>query len=56
MKPSLLRPRQGIACKLDSKGYKALVEATEAVKGSAKPYSICGSLPLVGDMQVTICP
>jgi hypothetical protein len=27
------------------------VAATAQVKGSAKPYSICGSLPLVGDMQ-----
>lgn len=42
---------KGIACKLDSKGYEALVAATKEVKGEAKPYSICGSLPLVGDMQ-----
>lgn len=44
-------PMKGIACHLDSPGYHALVGATEFVKGSAKPYSICGSLPLVGDMQ-----
>lgn len=42
---------KGIACKLDSPGHKALVKAHETIKGSAKPYSICGSLPLVGDLQ-----
>jgi len=42
---------KGIACKLDSPGYKALCDATDAVKGSHKAYSICGSLPLVGDLQ-----
>jgi acetylornithine deacetylase len=41
----------GVACKLDSKGYFALVKATEAVLGSAKPYSIGGSLPLIRDLQ-----
>lgn len=44
-------PMKGIACHLDSKGYHALVNATKFVKGDAKPYAICGSLPLVGDMQ-----
>ena len=42
---------QGIACQLDSTGYKALNEATGLVLGECKPYSITGSLPLVGDMQ-----
>jgi len=42
---------EGIACSLDSEGHKALVAATEAVLGEAKPYSICGSLPLVRDLQ-----
>jgi len=28
-----------------------LREATEAVLGECKPFSITGSLPLVGDMQ-----
>ena len=41
----------GIACKLDSPGFAALKQATKEVKGNAEPYSICGSLPLVGDMQ-----
>ena len=42
---------EGIACSLDSEGHKALCKATEAVLGEAKPYSICGSLPLVRDLQ-----
>lgn len=41
----------GIACNLDSIGYKALVSATEKVLGSAKPYAIGGSLPLIRDLQ-----
>eukprot|EP00298_Acanthocystis_sp_HF-20_P012350 c19845_g4_i1.p1 GENE.c19845_g4_i1~~c19845_g4_i1.p1 ORF type:complete len:434 (-),score=190.05 c19845_g4_i1:34-1335(-) len=44
-------PYKGIACKLDSKGYEALCTATKNVLGEVKPYSICGSLPLVGEMQ-----
>ena len=31
--------------------HRALVKATERVKGSVKPYSIMGSLPLVKDLQ-----
>ena len=42
---------QGIACKLDSKGFKHLCDATEEVMGVVEPYSITGSLPLVGDLQ-----
>lgn len=41
----------GIACRLDSKGYSALLQATEEVLGSVKPYSIGGSLPLIRDLQ-----
>lgn len=41
----------GIACSLDSEGYHALCAATKAVVGECKPYSICGSLPLVAEMQ-----
>lgn len=41
----------GIACHLDSRGYKAIVKATEHVLGSAKPYSVTGSLPLVRELQ-----
>ena len=42
---------QGIACDLDSDGHHMLRKATEVVLGEAKPFSICGSLPLVGDLQ-----
>ena len=41
----------GVACKLDSAGYAAILEATEKVLGFVKPYSIGGSLPLIRDLQ-----
>lgn len=41
----------GIACNLKSPGYAAILKASEEVLGDAKPYSICGSLPLVREMQ-----
>jgi acetylornithine deacetylase len=41
----------GIACNLDSIGYKALLDATESVLGKCTPYSIGGSLPLVRELQ-----
>ena len=41
----------GIACRLDSKGFKAIVKATQEVIGHVKPYSVTGSLPLVRDLQ-----
>ena len=41
----------GVACKLDSIGYKAILEATVKVLGFVKPYSIGGSLPLIRDLQ-----
>ena len=44
-------PMVGIACKLSSPGLTAMVTALTAVRGSAKPYSICGSLPLVDELQ-----
>ena len=36
---------------LDSDGFKKLNEATKELMGESKPYSITGSLPLVGDLQ-----
>ena len=42
---------QGIACSLDSDGFKKLDEATREVVGESNPYSDCGSLPLVADLQ-----
>lgn len=41
----------GVACKIDSPGFHALVAATEKVLGEAKPYSIGGSLPLIRSLQ-----
>ena len=42
---------QGIACNLESKAFKYLHDATMEELGKSKPFSMCGSLPLVGDMQ-----
>ena len=42
---------QGIAVNLDSPAFKHLDTATGDVLGESKPYSITGSLPLVGDLQ-----
>ncbi|CAK9309477.1 unnamed protein product [Citrullus colocynthis] len=44
-------PLPGIACDLNSIGYKVLYNATEKVIGYVKPYSLTGSLPLVYDLQ-----
>lgn len=41
----------GIACSLESDGYKGLCKAVENILGEAKPYSVCGSLPLVDQLQ-----
>jgi len=41
----------GVACKLDSDGYKAICQATKEIVGECKPYSITGTLPLVADLQ-----
>jgi len=41
----------GVACSLESPGFTALCESIAAIKGEAKPYSICGSLPLVADLK-----
>jgi acetylornithine deacetylase len=44
-------PYKGIACDLNSRGYKALRDAVRAVLGKVKPYSTTGGLPLVKDLQ-----
>lgn len=41
----------GIACNIDSDGFKALKTATQNVLGKVVPYSIGGSLPLIRDLQ-----
>lgn len=44
-------PFKGIAVNLDSDAFKHLDDSTKSVLGESKPYSITGSLPLVGDLQ-----
>lgn len=44
----------GVACNLDSRGFRVLCKATEEVLGHVKPYSITGSLPLIRELQVWI--
>ena len=44
-------PLIGVACSLSSPGFEALVSAIKTVRGEVKPYSICGSLPLVAEMK-----
>ncbi|ABF85949.1 peptidase homolog, M20 family [Myxococcus xanthus DK 1622] len=47
---------EGIACRLDSEGLRALKEAMQVVRGvSATPFSLTGSLPLVRDLQRQGC-
>jgi len=42
---------KGIACHIDSPGFKAIDDATREVTGESVPYSIGGSLPLVFELQ-----
>jgi acetylornithine deacetylase len=42
---------QGVACDLASPGFLAVCDAIKIVRGKVAPYSICGSLPLVKQMQ-----
>jgi len=41
----------GIACDLESPGYKALYDATTEVLGKCQPESLTGSLPCVAELQ-----
>ncbi|KAM7493949.1 hypothetical protein LguiB_028558 [Lonicera macranthoides] len=41
----------GVACDLNSLGFRVLCKATEQVVGHVKPYSITGSLPLIRDLH-----
>eukprot|EP00656_Telonema_subtile_P020237 TRINITY_DN21389_c0_g1_i1.p1 TRINITY_DN21389_c0_g1~~TRINITY_DN21389_c0_g1_i1.p1 ORF type:complete len:355 (+),score=108.93 TRINITY_DN21389_c0_g1_i1:92-1156(+) len=42
---------QGVACDINSPGFHALSNGFSTVMGEVKPYSICGSLPLVREMK-----
>lgn len=41
----------GVACSLKSPGFAALRDAFKAVKGSATPFAITGSLPCVAELK-----
>lgn len=41
----------GVACNLESRGFKVLCKATEEAVGHVKPYSITGTLPLIRELQ-----
>lgn len=47
----LTHGENGIACKLDSEGYRVIVQSTEEICGEVKPYAINGTLPLVRWLQ-----
>ena len=42
---------QGIAADLNSLAFKYLHDSTTEMLGESKPFSLTGSLPLVGDLQ-----
>jgi len=42
---------RGIACDLNSPGYKAISQATTEVLGTCTPSSLTGSLPCVAELQ-----
>lgn len=42
---------EGVACSLESPGFAALRDSIEEVRGTATPFSITGSLPLVADLK-----
>lgn len=42
---------EGIACNLESVGFKALCDSFKEVCGECKPFSLTGSLPLVRNLQ-----
>jgi len=44
-------PMSGVAVDLDSPGLQALKEATLEVQGECNPFSLTGSLPLIGELK-----
>ncbi len=42
---------KGIACDLESPGYRVLCDAVKQALGEVKPFSMTGSLPIVKDLQ-----
>ena len=41
----------GLACDINSIGFKALEKATIEIYGECKPIADTGTLPLVGDLR-----
>jgi acetylornithine deacetylase len=41
----------GVACDMDSVGYRALCDSIYEVTGNFKPFSLTGSLPVIADLQ-----
>jgi acetylornithine deacetylase len=41
----------GIACDMNSFGYKALCDSIYEVTGDCKPFALTGSLPIIADLQ-----
>merc|ERR1711991_47059 len=44
---------KGIYCDLTTRTFQYLHQATQEVHGSSEPFSLTGSLPLVGDMKAS---
>lgn len=44
-------PMTGLACDMDSVGYKALSDSIFEVTGDCKPFALTGSLPIIADLQ-----
>jgi acetylornithine deacetylase len=44
-------PYLGIACDMESVGFKLISDATKKIHGSMDVQSCCGSLPLIADLQ-----
>lgn len=42
---------QGVACDMESVGYRALCDSIYEVTGECKPFSLTGSLPIIASLQ-----
>lgn len=41
----------GVACDMDSYGYRALCDSIYEVTGQCKPFALTGSLPIIADLK-----
>lgn len=44
-------PGRGVACDLESLGYKSICDAVHDVFGEVKPFSLTGTLPIIADLK-----